>query len=244
MKFYLLSTIIMLIAASLTFGHAYAIVELGTDEDVFVDSGFRFFVDGGGDTSFSETSPDFLTFTTGGVTGIQINSLQNVIISPGRGFFLDGGGDTFIIESTPNVIQINAGGVPAATFTNQGIVIQDTQRLFLDSGGFGSTTYLRETAANRMDFYTSDTVGLSITSTQNVVLQTAKGLFFDGGVSSFIWSPDGDEIAIVGGSGVVIIDGGSLGIGVDPTATLDVAGDIQLTGDIISSGDICIGTCP
>ena len=38
---------------------------------------------------------------------------------------------------------------------------------------------------------------------------------------------------------------GNVGIGkLNPAERLDVNGNIQLTGDILSSGDICIGACP
>ena len=200
-----ISVLALLALLPLSISAAYALTDLG--DDVAVDSLERYYVDGGSDTFFSETSPDFLTFVSGGVTGIQINSLQNVIISPGKGFFMDGGGDSYLIESTPNVIEIFAQSTPAAQFTPEGIVVPNQKKLFFDSGGFGSTTYITEAASNRIDMYTSSTLGFSVLANQDVIV------------------------------------GGNVGIGTSPTEALDVAGNIRLTGNILSPGDICIGAC-
>jgi len=44
---------------------------------------------------------------------------------------------------------------------------------------------------------------------------------------------------------IAITSTGNVGIGtISPVAKLDVAGDIRLTGNIISPNDICIGACP
>lgn len=46
------------------------------------------------------------------------------------------------------------------------------------------------------------------------------------------------------GARVVVDSSGNVGIGTaDPSARLDVSGNIRLTGNIVSPNDICIGTC-
>lgn len=50
------------------------------------------------------------------------------------------------------------------------------------------------------------------------------------------------DLVVVGGSGV---GAGNVGIGTSlPTEKLDVTGNIKLSGNILSNGDICIGNCP
>jgi hypothetical protein len=49
----------------------------------------------------------------------------------------------------------------------------------------------------------------------------------------------------LGSARIVVTTTGDVGIGtITPLAKLDVAGNIRLTGNIISPNDICIGACP
>jgi len=56
---------------------------------------------------------------------------------------------------------------------------------------------------------------------------------------------DGFSIIQVGvGERMRFLTDGNVGIGTFPQEKLDVGGNIRLTGNIVSPGDICIGTCP
>ena len=75
--------------------------------------------------------------------------------------------------------------------------------------------------------------------TANALLGTTSGLPFVGSQSNHDFT-----IRTNNGEKVRITSGGNIGIGTTtPDAKLDVNGDIKLSGDIISDGYICIGTC-
>ena len=83
----------------------------------------------------------------------------------------------------------------------------------------------------------------------------ANNFVFRGGISGptasfmiFTQNPDGSANSIriqpSAQLGLFIENTGDVGVGkVNPTEALDVDGNIKLNGDIISNGDICIGTC-
>ena len=57
-------------------------------------------------------------------------------------------------------------------------------------------------------------------------------------------SADWNKISPAGQIGLFIEDTGDVGVGkTNPTEALDVEGNIKLSGNIVSNGDICIGTC-
>jgi len=53
-----------------------------------------------------------------------------------------------------------------------------------------------------------------------------------------------DLACVSNANAVTVLKNGDVGIGIsNPNARLDVSGDIKLTGNILSDGDICIGNC-
>jgi len=65
------------------------------------------------------------------------------------------------------------------------------------------------------------------------------------GFSGIVFKTGGSGSFGTGTEQVRITNTGNLGIGDStPTEKLDVAGNIRLTGNIVSPNDICIGTCP
>jgi hypothetical protein len=81
-------------------------------------------------------------------------------------------------------------------------------------------------------------------------VNSAKGFLIgnstDSAISGFIYDEDGGGLAIKSGGSnrVYISPAGNVGIGKNnPTEKLEVAGNIKLSGNITSDGDLCIGKC-
>jgi len=83
----------------------------------------------------------------------------------------------------------------------------------------------------------------SKTTNENSIVQSQSA--FDAGKGLvYQKAGGGDMSSYVVRANVIGLAGGNVGIGTEsPVETLDVRGNIRLTGNIVSPNDICIGTC-
>jgi hypothetical protein len=80
-------------------------------------------------------------------------------------------------------------------------------------------------------------LGIGGTAAANTGLQNSLTLLAESGASLSLGTQDTVRMRID--------TSGKVGIGtITPTEALDVKGNIKLSGNLVSDGDICIGTCP
>lgn len=127
------------------------------------------------------------------------------LLATGKLYF-DGGGDTYIVESAADILDIYVGALNMIKLTEAAtdkveilgsdLEIDATKKFYLDGG---SDTYITESSANRMDFYTGTTLRFRIDNASTSVqiaagtdLYIPKGqkFYLDGGTDTFIYNTD------------------------------------------------------
>ena len=112
-------------------------------------------------------------------------------------FYLDGGGNTYIQEQAADVVGLFAGGVRSARFSNAGLAVDPTLKLFLDGGG---DTYWIESTANVAQLFVGGAIRLEMSTTlayfDNVDLsvEPTKKTYFDGGSNTYMVETAGDQL--------------------------------------------------
>lgn len=191
---------------------------------------------------------------------LKATSLFAIIVS---GIFVLATG----LIGTTYAADVPVGNGESVIFDDHAISVARTN---VDGDGPGNFLYLRGfdgiiMAAKGDATFGTGEEGLRIDSNGNISMANAKSLSWeDQGISITRANSDGDDVGaflqLRGFEGIVMRTGGDgffgsgdervritsvgLGIGTNPTQALDVAGNIRLTGDIVSPNDICIGTCP
>jgi len=131
--------------------------------------------------------------------------------------------------------------------------------------GFVGTSYAIVTHADQVDILGNmNIINANMETVRADGFDTGNGLRNTGGANIFqFWDVDNNQVnrLILTEDGsefdffdvtharkdiVIKTASGNVGIGnqVDPQEKLDVLGNIKLSGNIVSNGDICIGACP
>lgn len=129
-------------------------------DDSSLASGKKFYVDGGSNTYFSETSADRIGFITGGSLRFSVNTF-GAILEATSALFLDGGGNTYLYESSADQIDLVCGGTTALSVAPAGTVLPATNRLYFDGG---SDTYIFEQASNVLRCISGGSGGVDLTN--------------------------------------------------------------------------------
>lgn len=176
---------------------------------IILDPAQPFYLDGGGDTFIRESGANTVDIFTGGVIAMRFDS-NGATISPGKKLFVDGGANNYFTYIGGNQTDVVANGVTIARFSPVSlqvfgaIVVPSTQPIYLDGGG---DTFIRETAANRIDFVAGGSLRLSLNQPtdfadfqSHVSIPSGKRFFPDGGGDTYIWELAANVLdTVVGG---------------------------------------------
>ena len=227
-------------------GTSYAVVTLSSTDDVTIPTTKKYMFDGGiGSTYLSESVTNNLDLYVGGVNVLGATP-SGLAISPNQKFYLDGGGafgSNYITESS-SVVTISAGGSGGLIVTPTGAGIPLQKKLILDSG---AGSYISESSLNNLDLYVGGVNVLGATPSGLAISPNQK-FYLDGGGafgSNYI-TESSTNVVTIGSGGLPIITAKPTRVGIDntsPQESLDVTGNIRLSGNIVSPNDICIGSC-
>ncbi|WP_205097947.1 hypothetical protein [Candidatus Nitrosotenuis uzonensis] len=178
-----------------------------------------------------------------------IGSGDNVNIPVGKKFFLDSNSKSYIWQPFEGRVEFYTSpfgsSTPqrAMTITEAGTFWFESQKpIYLDGG---VNTFFYEWGNDHIVFATNNQQALHISPTQDIWIHPTKRLYFDAGFNDYISNTAGNRLDFASnGVTTITVNEGKVGIGnTAPTQALDVTGNIKLTGNIVSNGDICIGNC-
>ena len=167
----------------------------------------------------------------------DIGSGDNVFIDATKRFFLDGGIDTYIVETSSDRVDIATGGENTATFRPTYVEIRRDNNV-------GQLRFYGDrdvqpvgAAIGQMDFRGNNDIGQIVNYGRFQVVPTDVTDNQEEGYYRMLVSENGILTEYMRW------DGGSADIEVKKP--MDFKGnDLTNVGNITSSGDICIGTCP
>jgi hypothetical protein len=149
----------------LQFTTSSGFVEIQSGYNLAIDTGAKFFLDGGGDTSIRESTPDIMTFEIGSRDMVSVNTTAttfkpSAVANEGGEIILEGEGsnaDWNIDNLSANLrFLVNTATTQSAQFANLGagvcdLIIDAQGKLRIDGVGNGDT-YLQETNPDDVDF--------------------------------------------------------------------------------------------
>ncbi len=167
----------------------------------------RFYVDGGFDTYFLESSANVLDFYAAGSRALRVTS-GGLAIEATSKIWVDGGFDTYFLESSANEIQAITGGTAAflATanyfYAYHDIIFPSGNRIYFD-GGFD--TYSYESSANTVSHFAGGVLSFTVSQTYtqssvDLILSDAKKLYLDGGGDTYIYESAANVMTFVAGT--------------------------------------------
>jgi len=186
--------------------------------DFSIDTGKKIYLDGGGDTYMVESSANYISFYCGsvgaGYFGPVCGVATNFNIEPTKRLYFDGGGDTYITEQGANQLYFYTNGSPGFYINSAQVCgvlshlrIESGNRLYLDGG---TDTYIMEGSANIQQFFCDGTKILQLAKndncaiyTSNLLIDSGKGLYFDGGGDTFMRHATSNTLEIVCGGSTI-----------------------------------------
>jgi len=245
---------ILILLGGISIGVSYAVTtDLASGNDAAIDPAKKLFFDevaGTYITSPGGTIMDFVVSDLIAIRAEESGGAIKIIMPSTQRLYLDGGASSYIFSPGASIMDFIVGDSIAMRSEKSGGVVKtimpSTQRLYLDGG---ASSYIFSPGASIIDFVVGDTLAIRNEKSGglvNTILPQTNKLFFDGGANSYIHSPGFATIDIFSGNTKTLTaNNGLVGIGTGtPLEILDVAGNIRLTGNIVSPNDICIGTCP
>lgn len=240
-------------------GTPTTVFAVGAGGTTSILSGAELYLDGGSNTSIRENAADQIVFKTGGsdrlsieTTTVTFGTTVDARLQATKKLYFDGGSNTSIRESSADTLSFETGGVDRMALNTtdltlgntQDFILKATKKLYLDGG---SDTYISESSANVLAFFTNGSASFSITpnyssvenSNNRFLLTSTSDYGFSYLANKLYVRTNGSENTYFGSSGDLHITSGYLNI--DSASNyygIDI--DVSINSNILAATGIVV----